>query len=196
MGWTNTADKRERILNAAEVCLRERGLTRLNIRDVAKEAGVSLGSVHYYFASKEHILMEIFQQFVDRVSEATLASAREANPKQVIIDFIDEFFTELSKDPDACHIFIDLWSHVTRNDDLRNLLDSYYRNSLEWLTSLIKDGKKQGFFQVDSPAFAAAQIIAIIDGLKVQIHLFGDEVDLARMKVACNKFVLQALNNT
>ncbi len=196
MGWNNTVDKREKILNAAEVCLRERGLTRLNIRDVAKEAGVSLGSVHYYFASKEHILMEIFQQFVNQVSKATLDSAKEANPSQVIIDFIDEFFVALAKDPDACHIFIDLWSHVTRNDDLRDLLDSYYRKSLEWLTSLIKEGKRQGLFQVDSPSFAAAQIIAIIDGLKVQLHLFGAEVDLVRMKAACKKFILQALQKT
>ena len=193
MGWKNTVDKREQILNAAEVCLRERGLVRLNIRDVAKEAGVSLGSVHYYFTSKEHILLEIFDQFVMRISKATIDSAKDANPRQVIIDFVNEFFNELAKDPDACHIFIDLWSHVTKHEDLHGIVDSYYRKSLDWLTDLIKEGKRQGLFQVDSPAFAAAHIIAIIDGLKVQLHLFGSELDLNRMKNSCKKFILNAL---
>ena len=64
MGWVNTVDKRELILNAAQDCLRDRGLKGLNIRDVARKAGVSLGSVHYYFSSKEEILVEIFRQFV------------------------------------------------------------------------------------------------------------------------------------
>ena len=149
MGWVNAVDKRELILNAAESCLKERGLNRLNIRDVAKEAGVSLGSVHYYFSSKEHILMEIFRQFVDRVSEATLSGTPDADPKQVIVDFINGFFDELAKDPESCQVFIDLWGHVTRHEELHTLLETYYRDSLRFLTKLIKEGKKQGLFLMD-----------------------------------------------
>ncbi len=193
MGWNNTGDKRERILNAAESCLRERGLNQLNIREVAKRAGVSLGSVHYYFSFKEHILMEIFRQFVGRVTQATLARVKDANPREVIIDFVDGFFEELERDPGACHIFIDLWGHVSKYEDLRKLLDKYYRNSLEWLTGLIKEGKEKGCFNVKSPVFVAAHIISIIDGLKVQLYLFESEVDLNRMRISCKKFILNAL---
>jgi AcrR family transcriptional regulator len=193
MGWVNTVDKRELILNAAQNCLKDRGLKGLNIRDVAKEAGVSLGSVHYYFASKEEILVEIFRQFVQRVSEATLSGTPDADPRQVITDLLDGYFDELSKDPATCQGFIDLWDHVPRNEDLRRLMEKYYRRSAEFLTDLIKEGKRQGLFQVDSPSAAAGQIIAIIDGIKVQLHLFGRETDLARMKRATKKFVLNAL---
>ncbi len=194
MGWVQTVDKRELILNAAENCLRERGLNRFNIRDVAKEAGVSLGSVHYYFSSKEHILMEIFRQFVNRVSQATLSSTSDSGPKQVMMNFVDGYFAELAKEPSNCQVFIDLWDHVTRHEDARQLLDTYYRNSLKFLSDLIKEGKQQGVFHAESPAMAAAQIIAIIDGIKVQVHLFGPEIDFGRMKNACKKFIAKALN--
>ena len=180
MGWVNTVDKRELILNAAQSCLREKGLRGLNIREVAKEAGVSLGSVHYYFASKEEILVEIFRQFVQRVSEATLSGTPDSDPRQVITDLLDGYFEELSKDPTTCQGFIDLWNHVPQNEDLRQLMEKYYRRSTEFLTDLIKEGKRQGLFQVDSPSAAAGQIIAIIDGIKVQLHLFGRETDLAK----------------
>ena len=193
MGWVSAVDKRELILNAAQDCLRDRGLKGLNIRDVAKAAGVSLGSVHYYFSSKEEILVEIFRQFVHRVSEATLSGTPDSNPRQVLIDLLNGYFAELSKHPSTCQGFIDLWDFVPHNEDLRRLMENYYRSSEEFLTELIKEGKRQGLFQVDSPTAAAGQIIAIIDGIKVQLHLFGDETDLTRMKRDTKKFVLNAL---
>jgi AcrR family transcriptional regulator len=193
MGWVNSVDKRELILNAAQNCLRDRGLKGLRIREVAKEAGVSLGSVHYYFASKEQILMELFRRFVQRVSEATLSGTPDADPRQVITDLLDGYFAELSKDPAICQGFIGLWDHVPRNEDLRRLVEKFYRRSAVFLTDLIKEGKRQGLFQVDSPSAAAGQIIAVIDGIKVQLHLFGRETDLARMKRATKRFVLNAL---
>ena len=194
MGWVKTVDKRELILNATEKCLRDRGLNRLNIRDVAKEAGVSLGSVHYYFPSKEHILMEIFSQFVNRVSKATLSRFPDADPEQVIMDFLDGFFAELGKDPGSCQVFIDLWEQISKHEDLRQLMDAYYRKSLGWLTELIASGKQKGHFNVDAPALLAAHIIAIIDGLKVQLHLFGPEIDLDLMKDACKNMIIKALH--
>ncbi len=195
MGWQNTAEKRERILSAAESCLREGGLNRLNIRDVAKKAGVSLGSVHYYFSVKEQILMEVFKQFVNRVSKVIRTRIKGANPREVIIDFVDGFFTELMKDAGTCYIFIDLWGHVTKYEDLQNLLNRYYQKTLDWLTDLIEKGNQQGFFVVDNPEFAAAHVIAIIDGLKVQLHLFESEIDLDRMKATCRNFILNALQS-
>ncbi len=73
------------------------------------------------------------------------------------------------------------------------MLERYYQRSFKGLSDLIKDGKKQGVFQVDSPAFAATQIIALIDGIKVQLHLFGPKTDLGRMKKATKRFILNAL---
>ncbi len=193
MGWNTADDKRELILDAAQNCLREHGLKGLNIRHVAREAGVSLGSVHYYFSSKEQILVEIFRQFVTRVSKATLSGTPDADPRQVMMDFVDGYFAELAKDPGSCRGFIDLWDHVTRNEELRSMLERYYQRSLKWLSDLIRDGRRQGVFQVDSPAFAATQIIAVIDGIKVQLHLFGPKADLGGMKKATKQFILNAL---
>jgi len=193
MGWANAGEKRDRILHAAETCMKERGLGALNIRDVAREAGVSLGSVHYYFSGKDQILMEIFEGFVRRVSRATLARVPGADPRQVIADFLEGFFTELEREPYTCQLFLDLWQHVNRQEASRQLMASYYRNALEFLTRMIRDGKRQGLFRVESPALAAAQIIALIDGIKVQAHLFGAAVDMQKTKSACRTFVERAL---
>jgi len=52
------SDKREHLLAAAARVLVRDGTAGLRIRDVALEAGVSTGVVHYYFGSKDEILVE------------------------------------------------------------------------------------------------------------------------------------------
>jgi DNA-binding transcriptional regulator YbjK len=109
------------------------------------------------------------------------------------MDLLDAYFSELSRDPATCQGFIDLWDYVPRNEDLRRLMEKYYRSSAEFLMELIKEGKRQGLFQVQSPSAAAGQIIAIIDGIKVQFHLFGKDTDLKKLKRGTKRFVLNAL---
>jgi len=66
------------ILEAAALILQERGLPTLNTNDVARRAGVSIGSLYQYFPTKEAILAEIIRR--KRLSLLKgLSEAREAS---------------------------------------------------------------------------------------------------------------------
>ena len=49
---------RDRILEAAYRTLVRRGYHETSMKDIAEEAGVAPGLAHYYFESKEHLLVE------------------------------------------------------------------------------------------------------------------------------------------
>lgn len=51
---------REVILKAALEQFREKGYGRTTMRDIAKQAGVSVGNAYYYFQSKEEMILEVF----------------------------------------------------------------------------------------------------------------------------------------
>lgn len=51
---------REIILEAALEQFREKGYSRATMRDIAKQAGVSVGNAYYYFQSKEEMILEVF----------------------------------------------------------------------------------------------------------------------------------------
>lgn len=53
---------RELILDAAINLFRKGGYEACTMRAIADEAGVSLGSAYYYFASKEHLVLGFYQQ--------------------------------------------------------------------------------------------------------------------------------------
>lgn len=50
--------KRRQILEATCRCLRQKPFHALTIKDIAAEAGLSHGLVHYYFANKQEVLLE------------------------------------------------------------------------------------------------------------------------------------------
>jgi AcrR family transcriptional regulator len=64
----------DRILRAAESCVRRWGLRRVSMGDVATEAGVSRGSVYRYFPDRDALI----QAVLERVAEAHVAEAEPA----------------------------------------------------------------------------------------------------------------------
>lgn len=67
-------ETRQLILDTALTLFRERGFDETTLRDVAREAGLSLGAAYYYFKSKEAIV----GAYYDYVQEEHLARSREA----------------------------------------------------------------------------------------------------------------------
>src|SRR5215210_7611723 len=59
------AARREQILGAAPRVFAEKGFSRATTREVAREAGVSEGTIYNYFEDKEALLMAI----IDRLNE-------------------------------------------------------------------------------------------------------------------------------
>lgn len=52
-------DRRARIVAAARKLLAEEGYDRVTMKQVAREAGVAQGLIHYYFSGKDEILVEV-----------------------------------------------------------------------------------------------------------------------------------------
>ncbi|TGV30769.1 TetR family transcriptional regulator [Mesorhizobium sp. M00.F.Ca.ET.186.01.1.1] len=59
--------KRAFLIEQATACLAEKGYANVSLRDIAKESGVSLGILHYYFASKEDLLLAVIASYKARL---------------------------------------------------------------------------------------------------------------------------------
>jgi AcrR family transcriptional regulator len=54
-------DTRTVMLEAAKTVLRQSGYSKLSTRDVAEAAGVPLSQIHYYFGSKQGMVLALFE---------------------------------------------------------------------------------------------------------------------------------------
>lgn len=62
-------ETRERLLAAARKLFSERGLTATRAADLAREAGVAVGTLYLHFGDKEGLLREVLNASVQRVRE-------------------------------------------------------------------------------------------------------------------------------
>ena len=61
------SDTRERILSAAFTALSRQGYENTSIKQIAEEAGVAQGLVHYYFKSKQRLVVEVLLYVCEKV---------------------------------------------------------------------------------------------------------------------------------
>ena len=76
----DTAARRSAILAAAARLFQHYGHAKTTIADVAREAGIAVGSVYLEFGSKEEIVEALSCAEHDRILEAMRRAAREAGP--------------------------------------------------------------------------------------------------------------------
>src|ERR1700733_1212579 len=67
--------RRQRIIDAGLVLLERNEYDRIQIKDVAEEAGVALGTLYHYFSSKEHLFAEVWVKWA-----ATLRASLTRRP--------------------------------------------------------------------------------------------------------------------
>jgi AcrR family transcriptional regulator len=93
---TKSEETRGRILSAALELFRQHGFEKTTMREVAREAGVALGSAYYYFDSKEAIVMAFYQTAQDEMQgmiEAALAKEKGLKARlRAILDVKFQYF--------------------------------------------------------------------------------------------------------
>ncbi|MCC7075634.1 MAG: TetR/AcrR family transcriptional regulator [Acidimicrobiia bacterium] len=67
----NQAARRRRVMDAALNLATQGGFDSVQMRDVASEADVALGTLYRYFPSKEYLLVSILAEDVDMLAEET-----------------------------------------------------------------------------------------------------------------------------
>lgn len=72
------SEKKERIFQVAAEAFSSLGYTAANINDIAKKAGISIGSMYSYFSAKENLFLAVVERGYGFLEEAMA----ELNPKE------------------------------------------------------------------------------------------------------------------
>jgi AcrR family transcriptional regulator len=81
---------RDLILAAGMNLMKEGGIQAINLRDVARKAHYSVGSLYQYFANKESLLLALAVQICDQFYLRLLKFHETENPEQDLMTLIRE----------------------------------------------------------------------------------------------------------
>ncbi len=132
-------ERRLQILKALDTCLQDKSFEKTSIKDIARVAGVNHGVLHYYFSSKEDILLNYIDYVIDdyraQVNELLkskdLARLRKRELMEEIFVFINDRIT-LNKG--LSRIFVEIWEIALYHDAVRAKLREAY---MRWIDELV-----------------------------------------------------------
>ena len=165
---------REHILQAAYRVLAEQGYDATTIKAIAREAEVAPGLLHYYFASKDELLVEVLRGISRRYTE-TMREVIERLPVEQLREAgLNEMLQRTLHTPEAYRLRYELFALGLRNPTL-----------LPAVTALLKEGRKSigrtvrtaGGERAADPNLLAALLLACFDGLALQ-HLTDPDFDV------------------
>src|SRR5271157_4008143 len=101
-----TGDKAARIVEAMRASVASRGIAGSTFDVVAREAGVSRGLLHYYFGTKERLLVEVVRRECDvRIEQLEQAIAGADSPDHVLDALVSTFQDYLGEGPAPAVMF-------------------------------------------------------------------------------------------
>jgi AcrR family transcriptional regulator len=144
-------DREQAILATAERLLEERPLTEISVDDLAKGAGISRPTFYFYFASKDAVLLALFEHVIN---EADSVFERHAqNPPEDRYEAwrsgINVFFETFVK-----HKGVTRAAHEVRasNPAVRDLLATFMTKWIESTEATIEAERTQGTAPTTLPA--------------------------------------------
>jgi AcrR family transcriptional regulator len=189
-----TGERAQRIVDAMRASVALRGAAGSTFDHVAREAGVSRGLLHYYFHTKERLLVEVVRRDTDirlATLDAALADAHTAD------DFIEALVRSLEDmvehDPGFVTLVFELFTAAQRNDEIRAEVAELYRRTREHVAELLEAKQREGVLKLhDEPEAVAVALFALGDGMSMRM-LIEPERDFAatlRAGITCARALL------
>lgn len=168
---TDAKSNRALILDAAVRVIGREGVARLKSAVVAKEAGVSVGLVHYHFDTLEQLGREAFL-YADAITiraMAEAASAAESGRQEIDLRLLP-WLEGTEEFQQAWEIWGEFW-HASRHDEeVRALLRDAWEEWVQLIAEAVDRGQLDGSIAatVDSVE-AARRLAALLESLGQQL---------------------------
>lgn len=157
------------ILRAAYHVMARSGSSRLNLQDIADEAGVSKGLILYHFRTKNAVLQHAMQWALLETARRIRTSLESSDdPADRLGPLLDAIFVSPQANRDFHLVYLDLIEHAAREQTFAEL-PAMSRSIIETLyADVVGAGVADGLFAVDDVDEAALLMRVVIDGTFLQ----------------------------
>jgi AcrR family transcriptional regulator len=175
---TLSGDKAARIVEAMRASVAARGIAGSTFDHVANAAGVSRGLLHYYFGTKERLLVEVVRRESDVRIERLEEAIGGAASAEDVLDALVRSFEEWLGDGPAPVMIYEMLTLAQRNDEIAAQLAELGRRTRFHLAGALERKQDTGVLSLRiEPALAAMFLFALADGVMVR-RLSEPEVDI------------------
>jgi AcrR family transcriptional regulator len=188
------AERRKQILDAACSVIAKHGLQELRLLEVASVAGVSSGTIHYYFDTKRELVTAAFEyNFRHSLERRQWLRDETREPLELLGEIVDSYLPSRGASLRAWRVWADLWAEGMRDPALQKINEELYGRWRELVRNTIAAAQRAGAAREGDPEVLANMLIAMIDGLAMQVLLKAKAMSLDTMRDICRAFIDQVI---
>jgi AcrR family transcriptional regulator len=157
----NKRDKLVRIRNAARALFIEKGFDATTTREIALRAGVAIGTLFLYASDKRDLLLLLFDEELNKLSDRAVAKAKRNAP------FIDQllaifrvFLTYFSENPRLSRYMMQQVTFM--GSGVGSNIQAGLERTHQLLAAVIAQAQADGLVNQDMAPLAAAELIFLI----------------------------------
>jgi len=164
------SDKAARIVEAMRASVAVRGIAASTFDHVAREAGVSRGLLHYYFGTKERLLVEVVRRECEVRGESLDQAVASAAGADELIDGLVRSLEEILGEASGTMVtFYELLMLGQRNGEIAVELAELARTTRTRLADALRARSKAGVFELRAGADDVASFLfALADGVTIR----------------------------
>jgi AcrR family transcriptional regulator len=165
------AERLEHILDAACRAILERGFPATRISDIAAAAGVSTGTVHYYFATRDEVLVAALKSASTRLFARIEASGDEP-PTERLARLLEVAVPYPGLARDEYVLWLELWLRALHQPELLPEAEAFSSQWRGLFLDIVRSGAESGdFAPVTGVEEVTDRLVAHVDGLGFETTL-------------------------
>jgi AcrR family transcriptional regulator len=185
VAYAKSEKSASQIIVAATRVLARNGYARTSLLDIAREAGMSKGALHYHYPTKEALVEKVLERALETVAERTLTAWERANtgdPFQALRSAIRELWDVRRSRTDEVAVIADLLAQSLYDTQLRPHMADYYRTASQQVTlRLVPFLAMVGLETRVAPELLPRILVGLLDGLVMQHYVDENAIDSSEL---------------
>ncbi len=165
-----SGEKAQRIIDAMRDSVAKRGAAGSTFEHVAREAGVSRGLLHYYFGTKERLLVEVVRRDSEiRVARLDRPLAEAQSVDDVLQVLVASLTDLIDNEPAFFLLLYELFSAGRRNPEIQREVGQLFDTTRSHVAEILEQKEREGVIKLRYDAEAiVAYLFAAADGFALQ----------------------------
>ncbi len=171
----------ERILDAAERLVQQRGFNGFSYADIAAELGITKASLHYHYASKADLGRALIARYSERfLGSLEAIDAGAGDPPAKLAAYTGLYAAVLSGER-MCLCGMLAAEYTTLPEQMRDAVIAFFELNETWLARVLDAGRSDGTLRFDGPTREVAQTtISTLEGALLVSRPYNDPARFAR----------------
>ncbi len=190
-----SVERKQQILTAAIACFGRQGYHLTTMDDIAAEAGLSKGSLYWYFKGKKELFISLFRGIMGQFGVAWEAIIADANSSatEKILTTLSLFRGEFKDFASFFGVMMEAWAQTLHDEDVVELLGEFYQPYIQMMTQIIEQGVADNEFQVTNIKATTLVLLSMFDGVTLALGMGVFEYDWDKLFDAVTEVTLRGL---